>query len=93
MNQIDKIFAALDASGVSVSDFARLTTVSRSTLYKWKDGTVSNIRDRRALSIALAYADKIQQAVAAKRLPLTETYRITKRVSVLRGIISEFVRS
>lgn len=93
MNQTDKIFAALEASGVSMSDFARLTTVTRSTLYKWKDGTVSNIRDRRALSIALAYADKLTLATEAGRLPLKEVYRISKRVSVLRSIVAEFVRS
>lgn len=87
------IFSALDASGVSICDFARLTTISRVTLHRWKAHGGCNIRDQRALRIALTYADRLTKAFEAGRLPLKDRYLTAQRLKVLQGIIAEMNRN
>lgn len=87
-----QIFNALAASGVSISDFARLTTISRVTLHRWKRDGECHIRDQRALKIALTYADRLQKAANAGKLPLVNKHLTTQRLKVLQTIIAEMNR-
>jgi predicted transcriptional regulator len=83
------IFDALDASGVSISDFAKLTGCSRVTLHKWKRDVNTPIRDALRLKIALTTAMRIKRAVDAGKLPLKDTYLVTQRLKVLQSIIAQ----
>jgi len=88
--KVDFIFKALDCSGVTITDFSRLTRVSRESLYRWKDG--ANIADTLRLDIAYTTALRMEKACREGRLPLTEKLKTPQRIKVLRGIIAEMGR-
>lgn len=81
------IFKALEDSEVSITDFSRLTNISRTSLYAWKRG--NNVADNLRLGIAVSYAARLGKAVEIGRLPLIGTYPISERIQVLKSIIAE----
>lgn len=85
--KVHAIFAALDRAGISITDFHRLTSISRTSLHSWRRG--GTVTDMIRLRDAYAFAQRIDKAVELKKLPLVGTYRISERLRVLRGIIAE----
>ena len=55
--QVRTIFDTLDETGTSITEFSRLTTISRATLQHWKRG--GYINDRLRLKIAVREAGKL----------------------------------
>lgn len=89
MNKIEKvsfIIKTLEESEVSITDFSRLTNISRTSLYVWKKG--QNGADKLRLSVAFNYALRLAKAVENKRLPLVGMYSVAERLKTLRGIIA-----
>lgn len=84
--KVTYIFEALDKSGITITDFARLTSISRKSLYAWKKG--SSISDRLRLDFAYSYALRIEKACRLGELPLQDKLRKEQRVQTLRKIIS-----
>jgi len=82
------LFETLRAAEISISDFARLTTISRNTLQRWKRDDFQSIRDQLRLDLANQYAARIEIARLKGRLPLKEKYRLTERTAVLRRLLS-----
>ena len=80
------IFEALDKSGVSMTDFARITRISRETLYRWKKG--ANITDRLRLDLGYTCALRLEKACRLGKLPLTDKLKAVQRLKVLRRIIA-----
>lgn len=84
-----QIFATLDAAGVYIADFARLTGISRPALNRWKrEGNADRIRDKLRYRIACDLAVKVARATEAGKLPLKDPLKLTERVAVLRRILS-----
>ena len=81
------VFDVLDKAGVRMTDFARVTRITRETLYRWKNG--GNITDELRRDIAYTYALRLEKAVAAGRLPFTDTLKKEQRVVTLRKIIAD----
>jgi hypothetical protein len=81
------IFAILELSKVSMTDFSRLSGISRASLYNWKAG--ANVTDMLRLRDAYAFALRLNKAVEMKKLPLVGLYKLTERVQVLKRIIGE----
>ncbi len=79
------IFDTLHAAGITISDFATMTGISRQTLHHWKSGGAIN--DTIRLNLSFNTAKRIQQAVDAKKLPLVNKMPAKERVVVLRQII------
>jgi len=55
--QIDFIFKVLDATNTNLSKFSRLTSISRTTLYKWKNGDSTG--DKFRLAAAVKHAKRL----------------------------------
>lgn len=85
--RIEYIFRSLEPSGVSLTDFSRLTSVSRETLYRWRDG--GNASDKLRINVALTMASRLEKACRAGRLPLKERMNAAERMKVLRKIVAE----
>lgn len=85
--KIANIFMTLEKSGVSMTDFSRLTGVSRASLYNWRSG--ANVTDKIRLRDAYAFALRLSKAVDMKKLPLVGMYRLTERIKVLKQIIAD----
>jgi len=85
LEQVEKIFAAMAISGIYVSDFAKLTGISRTSLYKWRNGEA--ITDKIRLNLAASTADRLAWAVEKKRLPLSEVMSAKERVQALKRIV------
>lgn len=85
--KVKAIFAALEKAGVSMTDFARLTGVSRASLYNWRSG--ANVTDMIRLRDAYAFALRLSKAVEMKKLPLVGMYQLTERIKVLKQIIAD----
>jgi hypothetical protein len=86
---VDFIFATLDESGVNVTDFHRLTGVSRVTLYNWKNTREAS--DMFRLGYAHQVAEKLHKAVEDKKLPFADRLQKGHRISELEkltGIIA-----
>jgi len=81
------VFDVIDKADVSQTDFARLTRISRETLYRWRTG--GRITDRLRLDIAYSYALRMEKAIAAKRLPIPDRLKKEQRVGALRQIIAD----
>lgn len=79
------IFDALEKSGVTMSDFARITRISRVTLYRWKTGNA--ITDQLRLDLAYNTAVRFKKACKHDMLPLVDKLKPVKRVQVLRNIV------
>jgi hypothetical protein len=80
----------LDSSGVTITDFSRLTRISRETLYRWKDG--ANITDNLRLDLAYNTALRLEKACREGKLPLFEKLKAPARIKLLRSIVSEMGR-
>ena len=86
MNQTARyIFDALARANVTISDFAKLTSISRQTLHHWKAGGAIN--DTIRLNLAYNTAKRITTATDTKKLPLVEKIPAAERVVVLKRII------
>jgi hypothetical protein len=85
--KIEYIFKAVDVAKISLTDFSRLTGISRETLYRWKDGR--NITDKLRLDLAYTVATRMEKACRLGKLPLTDRLEKEQRVVVLRKIIRE----
>ncbi|MFA5429497.1 MAG: hypothetical protein WC279_14935 [Sulfurimonas sp.] len=81
------IFTTLDKARVRMIDFARVTRITRETLYRWKGG--GNITDELRRDIAYSYALRLDKAVAAGKLPFANKLKKDERVVALRKIIAE----
>lgn len=79
------IFDALKKAGITISDFATITSISRQTLHHWKAG--GTINDSIRLSIAYNTALRVVSAVNGGRLPLADKMPAKERVVVLKKII------
>lgn len=84
-DKINYIFKAVETSNIFLTDFGRLTGISRETLYRWKDG--GNITDKLRLDLAYTVATRIEKACRLGKLPLTDKLKKVQRVVVLRQII------
>jgi hypothetical protein len=85
--KVNFIFEALDKAGVSMTDFTRLTRISRESLYRWKGG--APVKDMLRLDLAYTYAKRLETACRSERLPLTSRLKAPQRLIVLRKIIAE----
>ena len=83
-----EMFDILEKAQVSVADFSRLTSCSRVTLYRWRNGGMSVIRDQLRLRIATDVATRLQKLTLDKRLPLKEPYAWTERLAVLKKLLA-----
>lgn len=81
------VFNTLAKAGVRMIDFARVTRITRETLYRWKGG--GNITDELRRDIAYSYALRLDKAVAAGKLPFTDKLKKNERMVALRKIIAE----
>jgi len=84
--KVEKIFQAIERADISMVDVQRLTSISRETLYKWKDG--GNIKDFLRLGIMLKFAALIDAACDAGMLPLQNSLKVGARVALIRKIIA-----
>ena len=85
--KVKYIFEALDKSGVTMTDFSRITRISRETLYRWKKGNA--ITDRLRLDFAYTAAIRLEKGCRLGRLPIQEKLKKEQRLVVLRKIIAE----
>lgn len=80
------IFEAIEKAGVSITDFSRLTRISRVTLYRWKKGTP--ITDMLRRDLAFTLATRLEKACRAGKLPITDKLKADQRLAVLRRIVA-----
>lgn len=85
--KIDFVMRALQASGVNITDFSKLTQISRTTLHKWKRG--QHASDQLRLNVAFNYAIRLDKAVESKKLPLQGTWAADERLEALRNVIAK----
>ena len=79
------IFDTLARADVTISDFAKLTSISRQTLHHWKAG--GSINDLIRLNLAFNTAKRLATATEGGRLPLNEKLPSAERVVILKRII------
>jgi DNA-binding XRE family transcriptional regulator len=72
-----------------MSAFAKLTGISRETLYRWKKGNA--VTDTLRLNLAHTYARHLDTAAKAGDLPL-KGVSPKERTKVLRAIIAKVMR-
>jgi len=86
--KVEFVFDALESAQVSITDFARLTKISRTTLHAWKKG--GNVADLLRLNVAFNWAIRLDKAVDAKRLPFAESpTNVAERLAAIRAIVAE----
>lgn len=86
--KIQFVMRMLESAQISITDIADITTISRHTFYRWKDGMPAS--DRIRINAAFITAQRIEQGIKAGRLPLqTRFSKKTERQAVLRRIIKE----
>ena len=68
--------------------FAKLTGISRESLYRWKAG--NPVTDQLRLRLATSYATKLGEATQAGKLPLKKVSP-KERIGMLRAIIAETI--
>lgn len=79
------IFKTLEAAGVGITDLSRLTSISRVTLHRWKDG--GNINDLLRLNIAYKTATLLEKAVQHDFLPLKDHCSPKQKAAQLRRYV------
>jgi len=84
--KVKKIFQAIERAEISMVDVQRLTSISRETLYKWKDG--GNIKDFLRLNIMTRFASLLEVGCGAGVLPLQNPMKTDERIKLLRKIIA-----
>lgn len=85
--KIEFIFKAAEASQVTMTDLARLTGISRETLYRWRQGRA--ISDVLRLNIAYQYALRLEKACRSGKLPIKDKLKKDQRLKVLRKVVAE----
>ena len=86
--KIDFIARMLECSQITISDISEITSISRTSYYRWKDGKPAS--DRIRINAAYITAQRIEQAIKDNRLPLQARIPNKKeRLATLRRIISE----
>lgn len=83
----DYIFKCAEIAKISMTDLARITGVSRETLYRWKKGRPIN--DHLRLNIVYQYALRMEKACRIGELPLSNKYKKEQRLKVLRKIVAD----
>ena len=81
------IFAALEKAEVSILDFSRVTTISRETFYRWKNGGAA--KDQIRLNMAYTVALRLEKACRAGKLPLVDKLKKEQRYIRIRSIVRE----
>jgi len=84
--KVEKIFQSIERAEISMVDVQRLTSISRETLYKWKDG--GNIKDFLRLGIMTKFASLLETACTTRDLPLQNPLKTDERIKLLRKIIA-----
>ena len=84
--KVERIFRSIERAEISIADVQRLTSVSRETLYRWKDG--GNIKDFLRLNIMMKFASLLETAVSEGKLPLQNPMKTDERIKLLRKIIA-----
>ena len=86
--KIEFIARMLECSQITITDIADITTISRTSYYRWKDGKPAS--DRIRINAAYITAQRIEQAIKDNRLPLQARIPNKKeRLAALRRIIRE----
>ena len=83
--KVEYIFSAIEKAGISVSDFQKLTTISRTTLYNWKNGKA--VTDRLRLDLAYHISLKLFKAYQLGKLPLSSEFKKVEKLPEIRRII------
>ena len=86
-DKVDYIFEALEKSGVSMTDFSKITRISRETLYRWRNGNM--IKDMLRLDFAYTAANRLEKGCRNGVLPLTDKLKKDARIPRLRRIIAD----
>lgn len=86
--KIEFIARMLECSQITITDIADITTISRTSYYRWKDGKPAS--DRIRVNAAYVTAQRLEQAIKDGRLPLrTRIPDKKERLATLRRIIRE----
>lgn len=88
--KVKYIFDAIDKSGIAITDFSKLTRISRESLYRWRRG--SNITDKLRLDLAYTVAVRLEKACRCEELPLVDKLKPEQRIVVLRKIIASMAK-
>ena len=80
------IFEAIEKSGVSLVHFARLTQISRNSLYRWK--RTGEAHDVIRVQIAYTAAQRLEIACRAGKLPIAEGIVKDERFNAIRKIVA-----
>ena len=83
--KVKYIFDAIKKAGVSITDLSRLTSVSRESLYRWKNG--NPVADRLRLDIVYRTALRFESACREGKLPFPDRLKKVQRLKALRTII------
>lgn len=88
--KIEFINRMLECSQLTITDISELTSISRTSFYRWKAGQPAS--DRIRINAAFITAQRIEQAIKDGRLPMRA--RISnkqERLAVLKRIIRESI--
>lgn len=88
--KVEYIFKAREVAEVTYTDFAKLTRISRETLYRWRNGAPA--KDELRLGIALTYAVRFEKACRAGLLPLKDKLNADMRLKTYRKIVAEMAK-
>ena len=84
--KVEKIFQSIERAEIGMVDVQRLTSISRETIYKWKDG--GTIKYFLRLNIMTRFASLLETAVSEGKLPLQNPLKTDERIKLLRKIIA-----
>ena len=88
--KIEFVNKMIDCSQISISDMSELTSISRNTFYRWANGKPAS--DRIRVNAAYMTAQRLEQAIKNRRLPLMSRIQDKKeRLSTLKRIIRESI--
>lgn len=84
--KVTHVFKSLERASISITDFSKLTSISRMSLHRWRNG--SAVTDMLRLNLAYSTALRLDRAVAKRKLPLHDRLKAPQRLVVLRKIIA-----
>ncbi len=84
---VEYIFEVLEKSGMYLTDFSRITGISRVALYRWRKG--NPIADKLRLNLAYQAAYRLEKACRLGLLPLHNKYKKVERIKLLRKIVAD----
>ena len=84
--KVKYIFECVGKAEVNLIDFARLTQISRNSLYRWK--REGNATDNIRVQLADSAAQRLEMACRNGLLPLTDRLKAEKRFDVIRKIVA-----